>query len=127
MRSKDSTSIASRSGDAAIPVGERLSDLVRRVLLDEVEAAHCHLGLVGPAAAELAFLRRDSAGLGVYEQLRNGTRAQPLAVRADDFHYVDRMLLDRQLARPGERRPTCLARPAERSAVSLHLGIRERT
>jgi len=30
-----------------IPPGQRLTDLIRRIFLDEVQTAHAHLGLMG--------------------------------------------------------------------------------
>ena len=54
-----------------MPVGNRPTDLIGSVLLDEVAALDRDLGLVREAAAELALSAdQDRARLGVDEQLR---------------------------------------------------------
>jgi hypothetical protein len=45
-------------------MGNHRPDLVRRILLDEMTAAHGHFRLVGPGAAKLALRAgEDRAGL----------------------------------------------------------------
>src|SRR5437868_13351179 len=59
-------------------IRDRLPDLVRRVLLDEMEAVHCHLGLVRPGATQLALAPdQDRARIGIDEQLRDAGLREP--------------------------------------------------
>src|SRR5262245_28988248 len=86
--------------------GDRVADLGRRVLLDEVAAAHGDLLLIGPGAAELALRTgQDHTWLGVDEQLGDGARGEPLRIALDDRDDVGRLAVDRDLARPRERGP----------------------
>src|SRR5258708_36601444 len=68
-----------------IPLCYCLADLVRRIFLDEVQTAYAHLGLIGEAAVERALLQRNGPGLGVDDDLANGTLAKPWGVRRPDL------------------------------------------
>jgi hypothetical protein len=67
------------------PPSEGATDLVCRILLDEVNTRDRHLGLVRPPAAELALLtNEDRPRFGVHEQLRKAGRREPAAAVVDD-------------------------------------------
>ena len=84
------------------------------------------LGLVRPAAADLALApSEDRAGLGVDEELGHVARGEPLGVGLDGAHDVGRLAVDRDLARPGERRATVFAGRREGLAIDRHLGVGE--
>ena len=72
---------------------------------------HRHLRLVRPAAAKLALAAdEDRAGIGVDEQLGHVACGKPGGIVLDRLHHVVRFALDRDHARPGERRAAVLAR-----------------
>ena len=105
--------------------GDGLPDLVRRILLDEVDARHRDLGLVRPAAAEVArgADAGSAPGSAFTKSFGSGLVAEPRAVVVDDRDHVGGLALDRDLARPGERRPAALARLEEGPAVDGHLRV----
>src|SRR5258708_30747613 len=107
----------------AIPVGYGGADLVRRVLLDEVVAGDSDFGLVGPGAAELPLAAgEDGAGLSVDEQLRDGTAGgKPFGVTGDDCGYLGRLVIDGDLAGPGQGRPAGLPADEGRPPRDIHL------
>src|SRR5215218_9328534 len=83
-----------------------------------MQALDRDLGLVGegPGEAALAVGHRQS-GLDVDEQLRDRGRGEEPGDRLDRGVDVGRFAVDRDLARPGERGATVLARGAPGSQV----------
>src|SRR5258706_5823247 len=93
------------------PISDGLSNLIRRVLLKEVNPAHGYLCLRGPAAAELPLGPDQNAPrLTVHEQLGNGTVREPPGVGAHDLDHVGGVPIQRELARPGKCWTARLAR-----------------
>src|SRR6516164_2444238 len=84
------------------------------------------LTLIWQSSAEFAQTPADArSGIAVDEQLRQGSaRAQPLRILLDDRDDVRRLALDRQFARPCQRRDPSFTIAIGR-AVSLHLFIAE--
>jgi hypothetical protein len=80
------------------PVGDCLSDLIRRILLKEVNPAYGYLCLRRPAPAELPLGPDQKAPrLTVHEQLGNGIVREPLGVGADDLDDVGGFPIERVL------------------------------
>src|SRR5262249_25254838 len=105
------------------PVGDRAPDGGTGILLDEVRTRHRHLGLVLPGAAELAHRPdQDCARVGVDEQLWDAVLRHPPGIVGNDPPDVGRLARDRDLPRPGQRRPAILTLE-ERLAVFRHLGL----
>ena len=91
--------------------------------LDEVQPLHGDLLLLRPRAAELALRAdEDRAGLRVDEELRHRAVRQPFRIRVHDRDDVRGLAIDRNLARPCERRPAGFAGLAIRRAVRRVLG-----
>src|SRR5258708_13461395 len=110
------------------PVSDGLSDLIRRVLLEEVNPAPGYLCLRRPAPAELPRGPEQNAPrLTVHEQLGNGTVREPLGVGAHDLDHVGGFPIQRDLARPGECGTAPLARLGKWAAVVRHLPIGQAT
>src|SRR5262245_15232475 len=85
--------------------GDGAADLRRRVLLDEVASSHGGLLLLRPRATEIALgAREDGPGVGVDEELGDGAPGEPSRVLVHDRDDVGGLAVDRNLARPGERR-----------------------
>src|SRR5260370_34282601 len=104
------------------PVDDSLSDLIRRVLLKEVQPAHGYLCLRRPAPAELSQSpSQGESRLAVHEQLGYSAIGEPLDVGTHDLGHIGGLSLHRNLARPGERWAACFTRRGERSAVGLDL------
>src|SRR5262249_5471336 len=85
--------------------------------------ADLDLGLVRPAPAELALRSdQDGAGLRVDEELGDiGGPREPVGVALHDLDDVRGLAFDRDLPRPGERRPATLARLRGRPPVDVDL------
>jgi hypothetical protein len=91
--------------------------------LDEVRARHGHFSLVFPAPAELPDRAgQDRTGLGIDEQLRQAVLRHPFRIVRRDRHDIGGFARDRNLPRPGQRRPAVLA-SQERPAIFRHLGL----
>src|SRR5437764_10672935 len=105
------------------PGGDRLSDLVRRVFLEEVDSPDGHLRLrrPGPAKTHQGIAAEGCTWLTLHKELGHLARRQPVRVGADDRRDVGGLAVDGDLARPGERGPPPLARLRERPAVGRHL------
>src|SRR5215470_4358820 len=105
------------------PAGDGLSDLMRRIFLEEMEPRDSHLGLRWQAAGkvEIRTAGDEQTGLGLYEQLGYITRRQPVGVGSRDRSHVSRITLDRDLPGPRQRRPPFLAGVSERPPVLGHL------
>src|SRR5262245_21648332 len=71
------------------PILERSPDLVRRILLDIVNALHAHLTLIRPGPAELARTAGEQrSGFGCDEEFRHRALFEPRTValyRRDDI------------------------------------------
>ncbi len=81
------------------------------------------LGLVFPAAAKLPhFADQDRARLGIHEQFWNVVLRHPFGVSLDNGDDVSRLATNRNLARPGQRRPAVFA-TEERLAIHRHLRV----
>src|SRR2546428_10244717 len=104
-----------RPSEPAEEPGDRLADLGRGVLLQEVAALDGDLLLIRPRATEVArSADEDRAGVAVDAQLGQGTAGEPPRVLVDERRHVGRLAVDRDLAWPRERRAPGLARLAER-------------
>src|SRR5579871_2221392 len=107
------------------PTRDRLADGGSRILLDEMRPRYRDLGLVLPAAAELPDRPdQDGAGLGIDEKLWDVVLAHPLRVIGGDGDDIGRFARNRDLPRPGQRRPTVVA-VEEGFAIFRHFGVRE--
>jgi hypothetical protein len=83
----------------------RAADFAGRVLLDEMDALNAHFVLVWPAAAEIAATSdKQRTGFGINEQFWKSTSRKPFSIVVDDLDNVGRRAIDRQLARPHQRR-----------------------
>src|SRR5258706_15620359 len=110
------------------PVSDCLSDLIRRVLLKEVNPAHGYLCMRRPAPAELPLGPDQNAPrLTVHEKLGNGTVREPLGVGAHYLDHVGGFPIQRYLARPGECGTAPLARLGKWAAVVRHLPLGQAT
>src|SRR5258708_6563412 len=110
------------------PVSDGLSDLIRRVLLQEVKPAHGDLCLRRPAPAGLPLgPGQNEPRLTVHEQLGNGTVREPLGVGAHDLDHVGGFPIERDLTRPGECGTAPLARLGKWAAVVRHLPLGQAT
>src|ERR1700751_2966992 len=110
------------------PLCNGQSYLIGRILLHEVNAADCHLILVGPCVTELPHPPgKDRLRLGVDEQLGKWTLRHPSRVRARDLGDVLWPATRRHLPRAGRRRPMGLSRTQERSPEFRRLLLPPRT
>src|SRR5208282_6911917 len=101
--------------DRLVPIGERASDLVRRIFLDKVNALDRDLALIRPSPAILALRAgEDRAGLGVDEQLRRRALLEPFRIAVSDSDDIRGFALERNFARPRERRAPRFARLRKR-------------
>src|SRR5260370_19829017 len=107
------------------PVDDSLSDLIRRVLLKEVQPAHGYLCLRRPAPAELSQSpSQGESRLAVHEQLGNSAIGEPLGVGTHDLGHIGGLSLHRNLARPGERGAGSFTQPSKEAAIAFPLFIR---
>src|SRR5215472_5396454 len=110
-RSKTSSVMAGRcsGGDGAGPGGDGLADLGSGIFLQEMAAANRYLVLVRPAPTEFALgADEDRAGIGIDEEFRDLRCGEPAGIVVDECRDRGRLAVDRDLARPGEGRPTVL-------------------
>ena len=79
----------------------------------------------GQATAELELSAvQNRTRLGVDKQFGHVARAQPVRVGLDDLDHIRRFAVDRDFARPGQRRAPALARLEIRQPIGLH-GVRD--
>src|SRR5260370_38091897 len=105
-----------------MPIREGGADFVRRILLDKVQALDRDLALIRPFAAEVALTTgQDRARLGIDEELGHGASAEPLRVFAHDRNDVGGLAVNRNLARPRERRWARFAFFDVGAAINGHL------
>src|SRR5713101_7307483 len=110
------------------PVDDSLSDLIRRVLLKEVQPAHGYLCLRRPAPAELSQSpSQGESRLAVHEQLGNSAIGEPLGVGTHDLGHIGGISLKRNLARPGESGSASFTRNGKGEAIFFHLFIGQAT
>src|ERR1700738_4956220 len=92
------------------PFGNRLADRRAGILLDEMRSGDRHFGLVLETPAKLPDSSdQDRTWLGIDEQLWNLVLRHPLRIVGYDLHHVRGLARDRDLARPGQRRPAVLS------------------
>ena len=101
---------ALRLAESNQPTVDGLADLVRRILLHEVNAGDGYLLLIGEAPGELARLAaQQGARLGVDEEFWHGLALyQPLRVALDNLVDVRWIPVEGNLARPAD----CFTAPA---------------
>src|SRR5215471_17228563 len=85
------------------PAGDGLSDLVRRIFLNEMDPRHCLLGQRWPPADEVdqPIIGEDRTWLSLQEQLWHIALPQPIRVLGRDRIHIGGLALDRYL--PGPR------------------------
>ena len=114
------------SGECGDPVVEGVGDLLRCVFGQEVQAGDGHLALVGPGSALPAQRAGEQrAGVAVEEQLGDGGGGHPPRVGGDDGVDVGGVAVDRDLAWPGQHRPSGFAGLPVGGAVGGHLVVGE--
>ena len=92
----------SPSDQPSHPLDDGLSDVVRRIFLNEMEPRDLHLGLRWPSADEVEIRAgEDRTGLGLQEQLGHIALPQPVRVGGHDRNHVGGLPLDGDL--PGPR------------------------
>jgi hypothetical protein len=103
------------------------ADFVGAVLLDEMDTGHADFRLVGPGTDEVQGAAADErTGLAFDEQFGDIALRQPRAILLDGGDDVGGLALNRDVARPRQRRPAIFAGVAERFAVVVHLLVGER-
>src|SRR5437660_12703516 len=83
---------------------------------EKMPALDRNLALVRPGTAEVSRPpRHDGAGVTEDEELGKFALRQPFSVLFDDRRHVGRLSLDRDFARPNQRRQPCVALEMGRS------------
>ena len=111
--------IRASSAQRPHPGGDGPPDLVRRIFLNEMNPRDRDFGLRWPRAdgIEIRAAAEERSGLGLYEQLGHITGRQPFRIGSHDRSHVGGFAVDRDLPRPGQRRPSPFAGLCERTPV----------
>src|SRR5262249_17016825 len=111
------------AGQRLDPTGDGPADLVRRILLEEMEPRDRHLGLRWQCEGEVEMGGggKEETGLGLHEQLGYIARRQPVRVGGRDRSHVGGLALDRDFPGPRQRWPSPLTGLGERPSVFCHL------